>query len=720
MALDLAKLRLVRARNAEKQPGAVVSAFKVVTAAQAAEPIAVVPKMPGATVLAKLRRQANPAGFAEVDRICAMPVILGYSDEEREAFQLANCTAKYYEKGWRFHPIQVDAILTYENYGMLLAPIGVGHGKTLIMLATAAKAMKAGVKRSLYLVPSSVMPQLVDNDIAWARQRAVLYGLPFHIIGGSKLHRKAVATSGRIGCYVMPYSLLSSPDAQDLLESINPDLILGDEAHNVRHPRAARTKRLMSFIQSRKLAGKPVNCEWASGTITSKSVMDYHHLVVPFGEYCPLPRTGGAAVEWASVLDSNQEYNEDKTGPVRPLLSWAMHQEKGPDCPSTGTGFRRAYRYRLITNPVVVATGDSEIGTSLTIQQINTELIPSYPGAAELRRLQLRVQKEWLTPAGDEIEHAFHMYKWLYELSAGMYNDLYWPEPETVARRLTVPMNAAEELLVFAKQRHAVLNEYNRELRTWLQSTHIKNLDTPMFVARSFARVGNKDVKNEKMYMLWFQAKKMLEANPLMPDRDSRVVRLCDYKIGAAIKWAEAHPDGILWYYHNGVGDWLHEMLPDDLYCPAGDAFNRSILQSHGRRVLASVSAHGTGKNLQFHQHQLFVQPLRSAQLMEQALGRLHRFGQEADELFADMLIQQRMTGEPTFDQLVYAACLNDGLYIQQTTGSKQKVIYSGYNPLPRIIPSEVLAERGLTPELLSADQQQLLSERFAATAASK
>jgi hypothetical protein len=81
--------------------------------------------------------------------------------------------------------------------------------------------------------------------------------------------------------------------------------------------------------------------------------------------------------------------------------------------------------------------------------------------------------------------------------------------------------------------------------------------------------------------------------------------------------------------------------------------------------------------------------------------------GQKADEL----VVCQNFT--TLFDQLNFAACLNDALYIQQTTGNRQKLIYSQYDPLPKIFPSAILHERGYQNRLLTKQQETALCERF-------
>jgi hypothetical protein len=85
----------------------------------------------------------------------------------------------------------------------------------------------------------------------------------------------------------------------------------------------------------------------------------------------------------------------------------------------------------------------------------------------------------------------------------------------------------------------------------------------------------------------------------------------------------------------------------------------------------------------------------------------VHRNGQKADEVVAELC------NTLEFDFLVFAACLQDGLYIHQTTGVRQKLIYSAHDPLPKIYSPEWLRERGMENERLSNEQRSALQDRF-------
>jgi len=643
------------------------------------------------------------------------------TEEELEAFNREHVLANVFESGWRLFPAQAEAILAYEEHAGLFAPIGVGWGKTLITLAIASLAFKKGIKKVLLCVPSQVFAQLVKRDLSWARRHVTL-GVPFFAMGGlSRSRRLLYARSGRRGCYILPYSCLSTTDTTEVLDAISPGLIILDEAHLVKNRRAARTKRLMSLIGK----AEP-EIVALSGTITNKSIRDYHHLIrSALGMNSPLPQSAQLAGEWASVLDADaQIVSSAQTGPIEPLVQWARRGFPDVEFPFGVAGFRKAYKVRLTSAPGVVATGDSEIGVSLTLSQQQIPSMEKVEGWDRLQELIDKVVNDWKTPNDDEIEHAIHTFKWLYELSAGFYNKLFWPEPGVLAKRMKIDDGKAADILEAAKDHHKALQDYHKELRTWLRYNNRAGMDTPMLVGADMAQHGAKHV-GHKLYDVWDLAREIgrtaCEKFNLkeLPVRDSEAVRVCSYKIDHAAAWAEeyAGKGGIIWVYHQEIGRWLFDTLKDSIYrhlvlhCPAGAQHNESIVDpvNKDKVMIASITAHGIGKNLQHFQNQLYLQWPRSAQQAEQSLGRTHRNGQMADELIA------HTCNVSDFDSLNFAACLNDALYIHQTMGTRQKLIYAGYDPLPKIFPPEVLKERGFQNKILSAEQRELMKEKFGA-----
>jgi len=418
----------------------------------------------------KLSGNNTPIIQREVGRICAMPISLKESLSSIENFNRNNILARAARDGFRFFDIQATAIKAYENCGGLFAPIGVGWGKTLITLAIASKEYETGTDKILLIIPPNVYGQLVKRDIPWARTRIPIT-TPFHCLGNKSMNQRlAIAHSGRRGTYILPYSCLQTRDSREILEGIAPGLIICDEAHFLKNRKAARTKRLMSYIDKNNPKGVCL-----SGTITSKSIRDYHHLVRwCLGQGSPLPHSAVSAAEWAAAIDADAAPSGAQTGPIMPLVRWAIKNFPKETIPFGVSGFRKAYRLRLTSSPGVVATGDEEIGVSL--------LIENRPATQKMKEktkcLIKKVEDDFITPNGDPIDHAIHAWKYLYELSHGFWHRLSWPTVESLAKRKRITNKKAEGLIEAAKKHHDAHCEYLSLLRSWLNNTNRPGLDT--------------------------------------------------------------------------------------------------------------------------------------------------------------------------------------------------------------------------------------------------
>lgn len=632
----------------------------------------------------------------------------------------------------------------------------------------AYRAYKKGIERSLLLVPPDVYFQLIKRDIPFVRARTPLT-IPFIKLGrADAAQREMAATSGKRGCYILPYSMLSTKNASQVLNWIAPQLIIADEAHNLKNRSAAKTKRLMEYMN----ANHPEFVA-LSGTMTSKGIADYHHLIkAALRDNSPLPLTWQEAQEWGVVIDTNSCPSEEQMRPLRPLVQWGREHFPTTNFTIDVAGYRTAYQKRLESAPGVVASGDKEIGTSLVIRNTpvkayqrlkgpDGEVIEKInaPGGDRLLAYIKQLDKLHLTPNGDEIEHAMLKFKWAYELTAGFYYELSWPKAEDVAKTRTeqvrlyrsaseYTMAQAERSLVAAQDHHKALQAYHKELRDFLEEKSRAGLDTPMLVGADMLRNGPRNV-GHTLFTLWSIARSKSKdpfahlgppatvnaagqvkdpgGFPLV-ERVSTPISVCGYKIDAAVQWAieclkRPAPEGesrggIIWCYHKHIGRWAYvairkafvaagakpEKLDDYvIFCPRGEEANQRIADpANKEKVIVASLAHRTGKNLQFLQRQLFLQFPRSAEWGEQAIARIHRTGQVADEVIVDTMHTLE------FDYVVLSACLNDALYNHQTTGSRQKLITATYNPLPKIFPRAVLVEKGLQPRTVIGDVKQL------------
>ena len=555
----------------------------------------------------RFRVKRDTAGSLEIERIIGIPIEEMLTPEECEEISRLEVQGSYFDEGFRLLSTQCAGIYAYDKVGGLLANIGVGRGKTLISLMIADRALHDyGIDKSILLVPPQVYPQLTVRDIPWARRRVGLR-VPFILLGGrSRTDRERLAKSGKKGCYIMPYSLLSTRDTDLLLNTIKPGCVILDEAHNVKNPRAARTRRLMRYLT----AHSPQVCAM-SGTLTRRSIRDYGHLMAfALRDGSPLPLEPNMIDQWAAALDADADPGEAQTGPMRPLIFWFRSHWPDEDLPTHVAGYRKAYQRRLITAPGVVSTGDADIGVSLIVENLPASY-QEHEGYDELKRLIDQVEELWKTPSGDEIEYGFHKWRYLFELTSGFYHHLRWPTVPELMRHSPYNKLTEREVEVFlekAQEHHEALNAYHRDLRQWIKFCARPGLDTPFQIGHDMHLHGEKNVGWD-LYDSWREAKDLEFED--MPERLSEPILVCDYKLRHAVEWGRKHGRGLMWFHHRAVGRWLAEMLKEEgleaEWCPSESdrrGMDSFVIDpaNKGKLLVISMNGHGTGKNMQLRE----------------------------------------------------------------------------------------------------------------------
>lgn len=496
----------------------------------------------------------------------------------------------------RLNAVQAWALEEMHTVGGLLGPIGVGDGKTMLDLLA---ALAMGSKRAVLLIPPALKTQLLTVDWDYYGQH---WRLPNR--GDSRFFDPSLPM-----LHIVSYSELSGAKSTELLERLDPDLLIMDEAHNVRNRTAARTKRVFRYINAHPEVRV---CSW-SGTLTSKSLKDYAQLSnAALGDGSPTPQHWPTVEEWAGALDPGEF-----RAPIGRLSRLC----------EVGETAIEGYSRRLIETKGVVASLDGgNCNASLTFSQ----RLPSTP--KEIQERYDELARSWERPDGEALVDALSVARCARELCAGFFNRWVWPRQESLEVR--VKWLAARK-------------EWHKEMREKLKQSR-PHLDSPLLCYEAARRwycgyvhvdehgkrheVGPKTKDGPKVVWsaaMWPEWEKLKDT--CQPETEA--VWVSDYLARDAAEWAKENT-GIVWYEHPVFGLRVGELASVPVFGAGKRASEDIILERGMRTIVASIRSHGTGKNLQHaFCNNLVANPPSDGATWEQLIGRTHRQGQPEDEV---------------------------------------------------------------------------------------
>lgn len=532
----------------------------------------------------------------------------------------------------RLKPIQAWALYEISLVGGLLGPIGVGAGKTgLDILAPVAMPFRCNT--TVLLVPPVLADQVVNEYKLWAQH----WKVPRLISGNECYGWKK--DEDNITIHLVKYSRLSRHEATALLLALLPDLIIADEAHRLKNVDTARGARFMNLYKQRK---ETRLCAW-SGSLTDKSIKDYAHLAgLALAGGSPLPLDQETILEWANAIDP-PKYGQEPN-PMGALESLC----------GVGETLHHGYRRRLLETVGVVATDDAGIGASLYMHERDPGDIPD-----NVREAILTARRDFVRPDGEELVDSFTVTRCCRELAAGFF--YYWEFPRGEPRELI-------DRWFLARRNWA------REVRDKLRFRE-EHLDSPLLLAKAAIRFysdesydGPLPVWESQTWREWRDVRGLVKP-------ESRAEWIDDYLARDAAEWGLKNR-GIIWYHHRTFGAKVAEISGLPQHAGGPDAGERIAAERGDRTIIASINSHGEGRDglQRLFDQQLVANPPESkatggAAKWEQLLGRLHREGQEADEIHTHLY---RHTSEmrDAWDRARQLA-----RYVTDTMGSYQKLL---------------------------------------------
>jgi len=568
------------------------------------------------TTIAKALRLRGVDRCAEFVRILNLP---RRPQEDSSLQTLADQLTAHYRTPigtMRFRWRQAMALQDLHNYGGLLAPLPPGDGKTLVSLM-AGRVLEA--RRTVVLVPAPLVKKTVDLDMPeYARHFRIAQNI-----------------------HVISYSKLSVQGGESILFDLDPDLVVADEVQNVRDSQAARTRRFLRFFHERP----HVRLAALSASITSKSIMDYAHILkITHGKQrAPVPCSYVALKMWADAIDSEvEDYKRVQPGALVELCN--------PD-----ENVRQGYRRRLVETPGVVAARSSAFGDGpkpeLRIHDMPVDAVPKVISDAFAK-----LRSTWQTPGDEEISDGKSLWRHTTALAFGYYQKWVWPggkpDHDWVNRRKTWHRNV--RMAITHGRSGGIVYDSEGMVRNACESGDAEGGPNGIDVMEAYRRwmdvADRYGPDGPPKQVVW-----------ITDDMLRLVAMQCQYLMRDAMT--------IVWTRNPDLGARLARMMGVEYFGAGAEG-----IEQHRQSCVASIDSHGTGRNLQHFWRAIFVaRPFNGAHF-EQVLCRMWRPGQMS----------------PFVDAYIYNHCYEmwavldrsraDAQYIEDTISTPQALLSASYN----------------------------------------
>lgn len=542
---------------------------------------------------------APPPSDDDVERIYRIPWHVLPDLDLTDKFRLPG------RQEYRLWPVQSKALYAAYCARGLFGAIGVGAGKTLICRLL---PVVLAAKRPLLLLP----PFMVEQ---WHEMQQVY---DEHFVKHPNME-------------LLTYSRLSVASGRNALWDMQPDVIICDEAHNLRNKKSARTRRFLEYFKDNP---QTVAC-FLSGTMTTRRVQDYEHLLrMSLKQGTPLPLKWPELAAWGEVLNADGRPTKHEYRVVGRYWRRVVKQDKGVKFGRAN--FRRLYQRRLLLTPGVVATKDADVKASLLLVKRAIEVPESVEQA--IRKLD----QEWSTPDGEEeFEDALAYARVARQLSQGFFYRWRWDGPVN----------------------HAWLEarrQWHRQVRAQIERGQ-RGFDSPLLVYNGVQRG---DLTNPALIDAFAEWQKHKD----FPVPPTEPVWISDYLVKDAIEWASRQKAPCVL--------WVDTKAMEEQFGAHGiPVYGRGteLPKEPPPVICASIRVHGEGKNMQAWHKALVVSPPSNGKAWEQLLGRMHRSGQEADE------VEYHYYAHTLAFQDAVSQARSDAKYTQETTGNRQRLCYASF-----------------------------------------
>lgn len=469
--------------------------------------------------------------------------------------------------GMQLWPAQAQALSELATQGSCVASIPIGGGKTLL---TALSPLVARAQRPVLFLEAQLTPK---TEIEFENLRQHWHLHP--------------------NLQIWSIESVSTKKNRDLLDRLNPDFIVIDEAHRLRyHPASDETTLSTRTVRFMRFAASRYDARWMilSGSLMKMGSLGQVYLFANWalkqGSPLPLPKDEMRA--WCAALDERLGYQESRVGvgalpALDPDADGSTKLEKA----------RKAVHMRMAKTPGMFFVKETKLDVNLTIREEPLETPP------EILELVDDLEQHWVTPNGEELEDSLSVRRHGRELSCGFYQR--WtppaPKPWLESRR--------------------VYNRFIKEMKgktVFFGTENEHTLDSPAQIEDAFPMAPE--------ILQWREIEPTFVPNPVP-------YWVSDYAVRGAQRWAERQDRPfVIWVEHVNVAKRVAKELGLPYY-GAGTEAAKAVVGLRSSAVLSF--AHIVGKNLQFFSRGLCMSCPSNEDDLNQMIGRLYRPGQTKD-----------------------------------------------------------------------------------------
>ena len=583
------------------------------------------------------------------------------------ALGTCSCASMGRECITRLNFVQAWALFEAPLAEGIFGNIAVGEGKSGLDLLISMVLLKPNETAVLF-VPPRLREQLHREYLAWREH----WRVPSFI-----MEPYGYWSDNAPILRVVPYSKFSREESTDLLKRLQPKLVIGDEAHYLRHKDRARTGRALTYFAEPDTDA--LSCWW-TGSPTNTSIKDFAHLLaLGLSVNSPLPIKPHTVEMWALAVDPIEQ--QAAPGALRQLFE------------DPNESIRTAIYRRLVYTRGFISTRQSSIKAKINIFERGKQ-----PGEKPveipptIKKLLDDLRKGCIRPDGEELVDPLAVARSACELALGFFYRWRFPKLQHGAscRMDYCASDCPGRRLVLdwlAKRK-----AWHSELRDKLKS-HTPFLDSPLLATKAAIRAYRKDADEEDEWVARYLEKEGFDEEEDAEDSgkrpkwravswpawrdisdkieyESEAVWVDDYLVRDAVAWANEHR-GVVWYQQSAFGEAVAKMSGLPLYAGGSAKKDVLFLERGDRSVVCSISAYGTGTDgLQKIFNEAYVPRWpSSADRCEQLVGRLHRPYQKKDEVNYWTCRHTPELADAIDKAVRYAK------YIQGVLGSSQKLL---------------------------------------------